>query len=287
MSSRRQLFKKLGEWGVRKNYKSNNKDISTSPRDRQDDIVQAVSLTIPVQLSGTSRRQPIPVAAQTVASCSSQSAFVQVESSLARDPPQPDSVAPVANKFEATGNLSDNVTVPFRLVGGSNLSNDHLATVSGTELAKLSSSYLPLAKRWTGALPSGEVAPTPGRNFRNMYPETTSCLKESLSQVLDLVAGKIGHVSHLNALKLKNSVDTLLSLSQKLAEESESHISGFQGHHHHSLREGLNMTKCLIASSAIVTLNTYSKYLGIVKRKLAANLEQPRSVYPIKYFPRG
>ncbi|KAI1748044.1 hypothetical protein F4782DRAFT_518484 [Xylaria castorea] len=258
MSSRRQLYKKLDDWGVKKNNKLNHEDASTSPSDSQDDIVQAVSLAPLVQLSGTSTRQPTPVASQTVAPQSSPLVFVQVDGSPAWDPSQPDSAALGANKFGAPGNLSDNVIVPLRLMDRSNLSNHHLATASGTEPAKRSSSYLPLAESWTGPWPSREVALMPASNPNNLYSETALCLEQSLYQVLNLISGKIGHISHSNALKLKKSMDTLLLLSQKVAEESESDISSFQCHHNHSLGEGLNMTRSLIALSASVTLNTYT-----------------------------
>ncbi|KAI0491091.1 hypothetical protein F4859DRAFT_460269 [Xylaria cf. heliscus] len=258
MSSRRQLYKKLDEWGVRKNYKLNHQDTSTPSSDRQDDIVQAVSLTPLVQPSGTSTRQPAPVASQTVASQSSPSAFVQVDGSPAWDPSQPDSVALVANKFGAPGSLSDNVIVPPRLIDRSNLSNHRLATASGTEPAKISSSFLPLAESWTGSWPSREVTLMPASNPSNFSSETALCLEQSLYQVLDLISGKIGHISHSNALKLKKSVDTLLLLSQTVTEESESDISSVQRHHHHSLGESLNMTRSLIALSPRVTLNSYS-----------------------------
>ncbi|KAI0555813.1 hypothetical protein F4679DRAFT_577935 [Xylaria curta] len=252
MSSRRQLYKKLDEWGVRKNYKLNHEDTNSSPGDSQDDIVQAVSLTPLVQ----STRQPTPVASQTVASQSSSSAFVQGDSSPAWDLPRPDSIALVTNKFGAPGNLSDNVIVPLRLVGRSNL-NHHLATASGTEPAKLSSSYLPLAESWTASWPSPEVTLMPASDPSKLYSKTTLCLEQSLYQVLNLISGKLGHISHSNALQLKKNVDTLLLLSQKVAEESQSDISSFQCHHHPSLGEGLNMTRSLIALSTSITLNTY------------------------------
>ncbi|KAI1427454.1 hypothetical protein F5Y12DRAFT_711990 [Xylaria sp. FL1777] len=257
-TGRRQLYKKLDEWGVRKNYKLNHEDTSTSQSDSHDNIVPAVSLTPLLQLSGASTRQPTSAASQTVASRSSQSAFVHVDGSPAQVPSQPDSVALVANKFGAPGNLSDNVIIPLRLVGRSSFSNHRLATASETEPVKLSSSYPPLAESWIGSWPSRELTPMPASNPSDLYSETALCLEQSLYQVLDLISGKIGHISHSSALQLKKSVDTLLLLSQKVAEESESDISGFQYHHHHSLGEGLNMTKSLIASSTNITLNSYA-----------------------------
>ncbi|KAI1741094.1 hypothetical protein F4680DRAFT_417174 [Xylaria scruposa] len=242
-TGRRQLYKKLDEWGVRKNHKLNHEDTSASLGDSQDDIVQAVSLTPLVRPT----RQPTPVAA-----------FVQDDGSPAWDPSQPDSVALVANKFGASGNLSDNVIVPLRLVGRSNLSNHHLATASGTEPAQFSSSHPPLAESWTALWPSLEVTLMPASNPSNLYSKTTLSLEQSLNQVLYLMSGKLGHISHSNALQLKKNVDTLLLLSQKVAEESQSDISNFQCHHYQSLGEGLDMTRSLIASSTSVTLNTYT-----------------------------
>ncbi|KAI1148321.1 ankyrin repeat-containing domain protein [Nemania diffusa] len=253
---RRQLYKKLDEWAVRKNSKLNHEDTSAS-LGNGDVMLKVASLTPLVQLSGTSARLPTPAASRTVASQSSPSDFVQADGSPARDPSQRDSVALVANKFRAPGNLSDNVIFPLRLVGRSSFSNHCLTTASGTEPANLSSSYLPRAESQTGSQPSREVTLLPPSNPSGLCSDTALSLEQSLYQVIGLISGKIGHINHSSAFQLKKSLDTLLVLSQTIVEELESDVSGFQ-FHHDSLEEGLNMTKSLIASSTSVTLNTHT-----------------------------
>ncbi|KAI8631521.1 hypothetical protein F5Y19DRAFT_398308 [Xylariaceae sp. FL1651] len=256
-TGRRQLYKKLDEWGVRKNYKLNREDTSTPQSGGQDDIVQAVSLTPLVQLSGTSTTQPTPATSRTIESQSLPSAFVQADVSPARNRSQPDSVVLEANKFGATGNLPDNVINPLQLAVRSKFPNNCSATM-GREPADLSPSHLPLAESLAVSRPPRDVTLMPASNPNDVYSETALRLEKSLDQVLSLISEKLGYINHSSALQLKKSVETLLLLSQRVAEESESDITGFQRHHHNSLGESLNMTKSLIALSSSVNVNTYT-----------------------------
>jgi hypothetical protein len=270
-SSRRQLYKKLDEWGVRKNNKPNNEDTSASLSDVRHDTVQVVSPAPLVQLSGTATTQRTPVA-WTVQSLAPPSPSAQVDSSHAREPPQPDSVALVANRFGAPGNLSDNVIIPLRPVGRFSISNHCLTTVAGTEPAKLSSSYLPLAESWTRPQPSPEVTLIPARNLSDWHSDTVLCLEQSLCQVLDIISGKIGHIGHSSALQLKKGVETLLLMSQRIVGEPKSGLSGFQYHPHHNLGTSLSLTQNLVALSTSLNLNTYSKYSGLVSKEMTADV---------------
>ncbi|KAI0965926.1 hypothetical protein F4678DRAFT_467066 [Xylaria arbuscula] len=257
-TGRRQLYKKLDEWGVRKNNKLNNEDANTSLSDARHDIVQAVSSAPLVQLSGTATTQWTPAASRTVQSLTSPSAFAEVDSSHAREPPQPDSVALIANTFGASGNLSDNGILPLRPVGRSSFSNHCLTTVSGTEPAGLSSYYLPLAEGWTELRLSQEETLIPARNLSDWHSDIVLCLEQSLCQVLDIISGKIGHIGHSSAMQLKKSVETLFLLSQMIVEKPKSGPSGFQYHHYQSLGKSLNLANSLVALSTSFNLNTYT-----------------------------
>lgn len=199
-TGRRQLFKKLDEWGVKKNHKPKSEDGQTfSVEVRNDVIPQAAPL-----------------------------------------------ITPAANVFRPTETLLSDFTFPLQPVVRDDLSFN-LQDFSEIESAAMCGSRTPLHGRWT-------QWPTSNSSGPNL--ETALSLEMSLSQVIDFISGKVGHIAHSRALQLKKSMSTLLALLQSTAEVSGGEAPSSQFYHYYSIAEGLELVKSSIALSSSVALNT-------------------------------
>lgn len=209
-NSRRQLFKKLDEWGVKKNHKPKSEDGQTfSVEVRNDVIPQAAPL-----------------------------------------------ITPAANVFRPTETLLSDFTFPLQPVVRDDLSFN-LQDFSEIESAAMCGSRTPLHGRWT-------QWPTSNSSGPNL--ETALSLEMSLSQVIDFISGKVGHIAHSRALQLKKSMSTLLALLQSTAEVSGGEAPSSQFYHYYSIAEGLELVKSSIALSSSVALNTLSGYSCLIKK---------------------
>ncbi|KAI1327281.1 hypothetical protein F5Y16DRAFT_372082 [Xylariaceae sp. FL0255] len=272
-TGRRQLYTKLDEWGVKKNKKQQSErnngardDVQHStaePEVSLDDFMQGVSFTPLTQRLETPSRlssPDVPSVHWRYAKQTPQPNSLRIDSDriMNADNVQPHPIPLSVMDFGTPSMLSNSLSTPPWLgIQGPLTIKTHQTAVLEREAA--TPEHVPcisnqieiesgLAREMT---PIITTVPS-GRN-----PDNISSLERSLNGVLDFISGKECSLRHENSTNLKNNVNKLLQLSQRMAEHSGRPSPTFGDSGSHDLGEGLSLTRSLISTAPNVASNIY------------------------------